>query len=121
MTSDRQEPSASVPLAEPGRVDDPHLLGLDPGLSGHSGAVLQCRQSGGQEVDGDEAGEHWNRSVAFQVKNFFLNASLLKGTRQKKNVENSTLGSDPPPYDWKCWKFSKKKLKKVLKTFKSPK
>ena len=58
MTSEYQVPPASVPLAEPGQVDDPHLLGLDPGLPGHSGAVLQCRQSGGQEVDGDEAGEY---------------------------------------------------------------
>ena len=58
MTSEYQVPPASVPLAEPGQVADPHLLGLDPGLPGHSGALLQCRQSGGQEVDGDEAGEH---------------------------------------------------------------
>ena len=53
-----QVPPGGVPLAEPGQVDDPHLLGLDPGLPGHSGAVLQCRQSGGQEVDGDEDGQH---------------------------------------------------------------
>ena len=53
-----QVPPASVPMAEPYPVDDPHLLGLDPGLPGHSGAVLQCRQSGGQEVDGDEVGEY---------------------------------------------------------------
>ena len=58
MTSEYQVPPASVPLAEPCKADDPHLLGLDPGLPGHSGAVLQCRQSGGQEVDGDEAGEY---------------------------------------------------------------
>ena len=54
-------------MAKLNQVDDPHLLGLDPGLPGHSGAVFQCRQSGGQEVDGDEAGEHWDRFVAFQV------------------------------------------------------
>ena len=64
MTSDRQVPPASIPLAEPDHVADPHLLGLDPGLPGHSGAVLQCRQSGGQEVDGDEAGKYCNRLVA---------------------------------------------------------
>ena len=58
MTSDRQVPPASVPLVEPGKADDPHLLGLDPVLPSHSGTVLQCRQSGGQEVDGDEAGEY---------------------------------------------------------------
>ena len=52
---DLKVPPASVSLAEPGKVDDPHLLGLDPGLPGLSGAVLPCRQSGGQEVDGDEA------------------------------------------------------------------
>ena len=40
------------------KFDDPHLLGLDPGLPGHSGALLQHRQSGGQEVEGDEAGEY---------------------------------------------------------------
>ena len=55
---DLQVPPASVSLAEPGKADDPHLLGLDPGLPSISGIVLQCRQSGGQEVDGDEAGEH---------------------------------------------------------------
>ena len=54
--SDHQVPPVSVPLAQPGKADDPYLLGLDPGLHGHCGAVLQCRQSGGQEVDGDEAG-----------------------------------------------------------------
>ena len=53
-----QVPQTSVTLAEPAKADDPHLLGLDPGLPGHCGAVLQCRQSGGQEVDGDEAGEY---------------------------------------------------------------
>ena len=58
QTFELQVPTASVPLAEPGQADDPHLLGLDPGLPGHSGAVLRCRQSGGQEVDGDEAGEY---------------------------------------------------------------
>ena len=71
MTSEYQVPPASVPLAEPGQADDPHLLGLDPGLPGHSGAVLQCRQSGSQEVDGDEAEGGRNRFVAFQV-NFIL-------------------------------------------------
>ena len=53
-----QVSQASEPLVEPSRLADPHLLGLDPGLPGHSGTVLQCRQSGGQEVDGDEAGEY---------------------------------------------------------------
>ena len=55
---DHQVPPASVPLAKPSKADDPHLLGLDPGLPGHSGALLRYRQSGGQEVDGDEAGEY---------------------------------------------------------------
>ena len=55
LKSNLQVPPASIPLVEPGKADDPHLLGLDPGLPGHSGALLQCRQSGGQEVDGDEA------------------------------------------------------------------
>ena len=58
LTPNLQVPPASVPLAESGQAIDPHLLGLDPGLPGHSGAMLQCRQSGGQEVDGDEAGEY---------------------------------------------------------------
>ena len=40
------------------KVDDPHLLGLDPGLPCISGAVLQCQQLGGQEKDEDEAEEH---------------------------------------------------------------
>ena len=40
------------------QFDDPQLLVLDPGLPGHSGTMLQCRQPGGQEVDGDEAGEY---------------------------------------------------------------
>ena len=70
-TPNLQVPPASVPMAESYNVDDPHLLGLDPGLPGHSGAVLQCRQSGGQEVDGDEAEGGRNRFVAFQV-NFIL-------------------------------------------------
>ena len=56
--SDHQVPPVTVPVVEPYNVDDPHLLGLYPGLPGHSGALLQCRQSGGQEVDGDEAGEY---------------------------------------------------------------
>ena len=47
-TSDNQVPSASVLLAEPGHVNDPYLLDLDPGLHSYSGAVLQCCQSGGQ-------------------------------------------------------------------------
>ena len=58
ISCDIKVPPASVPLVKPDHVDDPHLLGLDPGLPGHSGAVLQCRQSGGQDVDGDEAGEY---------------------------------------------------------------
>ena len=58
MTSDHQVPPASVTVAELGVVDGPHLLGLDPGLPGHSGDLFQCQQSGGQEVDGDEAGEY---------------------------------------------------------------
>ena len=58
-TSDcHQVPWASVPVAESYQVDDPHLLGLDPGLPDITCDVLQCRQPGGQEVDGDEAGEH---------------------------------------------------------------
>ena len=52
-----QVPPASVPLAEPDHAADPHLLGLDPGLPGHSGIELQCFQSGGQDLDGDKAEE----------------------------------------------------------------
>ena len=58
LSSNLQVPPASLTLAKPSKFVNPHLLGLDPGLPGHSGAVLQCRQSGGQEVDGDEAGEY---------------------------------------------------------------
>ena len=45
-------------MAELSKLDDPYLLGLDPGLPGNSGAVLRYLQSCGQEVDGDEAGEY---------------------------------------------------------------
>ena len=62
-----QVSQASEPLVEPSRLADPHLLGLDPGLPGHSGVMLQCRQSGGQEVDGDGAGEYWDRLVSIKV------------------------------------------------------
>ena len=71
-----QVSQASEPLVEPSRLADPHLLGLDPGLPGHSGVMLQCRQSGGQEVDGDEAEEHRNRLVAFQV-NLYLHNIIM--------------------------------------------
>ena len=54
----QQVPQASKPLVEPSWLVEPHLLGLDPGLPSNSGAVLQCRQSGGQEVDEDEAEDY---------------------------------------------------------------
>ena len=60
-------PPASVPMAKPNNVDDPHFLGLDLGLHCINGAVSQCHKSGGQEVDGDETGEYWNRFVALKV------------------------------------------------------
>ena len=63
-------------MAESYQVDDPHLLGLDPGLPDITCAVLQCRQPGGQEVDGDEAEEYRNRLVPFQV-NFLVRDFLL--------------------------------------------
>ena len=66
---------------------------------------------------------HFHAILAKNVNTFYCNfgnkmqqivAKLKnKGTRQKKNVENSTLGLTPP-YDRKCGKFSKKKkIKKV--------
>ena len=60
-------PTGSVPLAEPGKTYDPHLLGLDPGLPRHSGAVLQCCKLCGPKVDGDEVGEYRDRLMALQV------------------------------------------------------
>ena len=90
-----QVPPASVPMAKYCKVDDPHLLGLDPGLLGHSGAVLPCHQSGGQEVDGDEAGGDRNWFVAFQVKMMYsadLGTVYYLWLREwcKKSVEIST-------------------------------
>ena len=42
--------------------------------------------------------------------------------KKKKKCGKFHIWSDPPPYDRNCGKFSKKKkLKKVLKTLKSPK
>ena len=76
-TSYNQVSHASVAVAKPCKVDGPHLLGLDPGLPGVSGAVLQCRKYNGQEVDGDEACEYRNRLVAFQVIHMF-NMCIMK-------------------------------------------
>ena len=60
-------PTEGVPLAEPGTVIDPHLLGLDPGLPGVSGAVLQWHQPLGQEIHGHQTENSGNRLVSSQV------------------------------------------------------
>ena len=46
--------------------------------------------------------------------------SIHMGTRQKKNVENSTLGLTPPPMTEIVENFQKKKTKKSLKNLKNP-
>ena len=82
-TSYNQVPHASVPVAKPCKVDGPHLLGLDPGLLGVSGAVLQCSKYNGQEVDGHEACEHRNRLVAFQVIHMFNMCNVFHESKTK--------------------------------------
>ena len=41
--------------------------------------------------------------------------------KKKKKCGKFHIGSDPPPYDRKCGKFSKKKTKKSLKNLTKPK
>ena len=60
-------PTEGVPLVEPGAVIDPHLLGLDPGLPGVSGAQLQWHQPLGQEIHGHQTEDSGNRLVSSQV------------------------------------------------------
>ena len=67
MTSEYQVPPASVPLAEPCKADDSHLLGLDPGFLGVSGAQLQWHQPLGQEIHGHQTEDSGNRLVSSQV------------------------------------------------------
>ena len=54
-------------MAEPGTAIDPHLLGLDPGLPGVSGAQLQWHQPLGQEIHGHQTEDSGNRLVSSQV------------------------------------------------------
>ena len=93
-----QVPPASQPLAEPPKADGPLLLGLDPGLPCVTGTLLQCRQSGSHEVDGDEAGKHWDRPVAFQVKFiqwcivlFIIYVDCISPTQLAKSKEHNIL------------------------------
>ena len=75
-------PTEGVPLAEPGEADDSHLLGLDPGLPGVSGAVLQWHQPLGQEIHGHQTENSGNRLVSSQVYVLFCSYAFYQGVFQ---------------------------------------